>query len=89
MRRKIEKQGKVVSAKMDKTVVVVSETLYPHPLYKKIIKRRTKFYAHDAENRCQEGDEVKIRFTRPLSKLKRWVVIENLSAKQREVEKNK
>jgi small subunit ribosomal protein S17 len=63
---------------MDKTAVVSVVTLAKHPLYKKIIKKRTKFYAHDEENICQIGDEVQIMETRPLSKLKRWRVVKVL-----------
>ncbi len=74
--RRKEYTGKVISNKMDKTVVVEIERKIPHPLYGKRIKRRKKFYAHDPENKCQIGDIVKIRETRPLSKLKRFEVIE-------------
>ena len=62
--------GKVVSDKMDKTVVVAVETLVRHPLYGKTIKRTTKFKAHDEDNECSVGDKVKIMETRPLSKEK-------------------
>ncbi len=68
--------GKVVSNKMDKTVVVAVTRLFQHPKYKKTIKRVTKFKAHDEENKCQIGDTVKILETRPLSKHKRWIVID-------------
>jgi len=68
--------GKVVSNKMDKTVVVAVERKFPHPLYEKQVKKTKKFYAHDEENKCNEGDIVRIRESRPLSKLKRWVVVE-------------
>jgi small subunit ribosomal protein S17 len=68
--------GKVVSSKMDKTVVVAVERKFPHPLYEKQVKKTKKFYAHDEENKCNEGDIVRIRESRPLSKLKRWVVVE-------------
>ena len=68
--------GVVVSDKMDKTVVVAVERLIKHPLYKKYIKRTSKFKAHDEENRCDIGDKVKIMETRPLSKTKRWRVVE-------------
>ena len=71
--------GKVVSDKMDKTVVVLVERQMPHPLYGKRIKRSKKFYAHDSENKCQIGDTVRIIETRPLSKLKRWKVVEIIS----------
>lgn len=70
--------GRVVSDKMDKTVVVVVERLRRHPLYKKVIRIRKKFKAHDADNACQIGDEVRIVESRPLSKEKRWVVEEIL-----------
>ncbi len=68
--------GKVVSDKMDKTVVVAVERSMKHPLYKKIIKRTQKLKAHDENNECREGDRVKIMETRPLSKEKRWRVVE-------------
>jgi small subunit ribosomal protein S17 len=73
--------GKVISDKMDKTVVVAVERYVPHPLYKKRVKKTTKFYAHDEENKCKVGDVVRIRESRPLSKLKRWVVVEILPQK--------
>jgi small subunit ribosomal protein S17 len=72
-RRKL-RQGRVVSDKMDKTVVVAIERMVEHPLYGKRMKRTTKFHAHDENNECREGDLVEIRETRPLSKLKRWRV---------------
>ena len=68
--------GVVVSNKMDKTAVVAVERRIQHPVYKKFIKRTTKFKAHDAKNECQIGDTVKIMETRPLSKTKRWRVME-------------
>lgn len=68
--------GKVVSDKMDKTIVVAIETLVRHPLYKKSVKRTTKFKAHDENNECNIGDTVKIMETRPLSKEKRWRLVE-------------
>ncbi len=70
--------GVVVSNKMDKTVVVAVERLVKHPLYKKYIKRTKKFKAHDERNECQVGDKVKIMEARPLSKTKRWRVVEIL-----------
>ena len=70
------KVGRVVSDKMDKTVVVAVDYLKPHPLYRKIIRRTSKFHAHDASNDCRIGDMVRIGETRPLSKTKRWEVIE-------------
>jgi small subunit ribosomal protein S17 len=68
--------GVVVSNKMDKTAVVTVERRIQHPVYKKFIKRTTKFKAHDAKNECQIGDTVKIMETRPLSKTKRWRIME-------------
>jgi len=68
--------GTVVSNKMDKTVVVAVTRLFQHPVYKKTVKRVTKFKAHDEKDKCQIGDIVKIIETKPLSKEKRWVVIE-------------
>ncbi len=68
--------GVVVSDKMDKTRVVLVERRVRHPLYKKEIKKRKKFYAHDENNECRIGDKVKIMDTRPLSKLKRWRIVE-------------
>lgn len=70
--------GKVVSDKMDKTVVVAVETMIKHPLYGRTIRRTKKFKAHDEENTCRIGDKVKITETRPLSKEKRWRVVEVL-----------
>lgn len=75
--------GTVISDKMDKTVVVQVETLTRHPLYKKVIRRRAKFMAHDEENKCRIGDVVKIIETRPLSKEKRWRVVEILQKKEK------
>lgn len=71
--------GQVVSDKMDKTVVVAVETLRRHPLYKKAIRRTKKYKVHDEGNVCKVGDRVKILETRPLSKEKRWCVIEIIS----------
>ena len=68
--------GRVVSNKMDKTVVVAVETPKRHPLYKKSIRRKVKYKAHDEKNQCGQGDMVKIIETRPLSKQKRWRVAE-------------
>jgi len=71
-------EGVVTSDKMDKTVVVQVKYLVTHPLYKRIIKRTTKFKAHDEENACNQGDTVRIMETRPLSKDKNWRVVEIL-----------
>ena len=68
--------GKVVSNKMDKTIVVAIEDHVKHPLYKKIVKRTYKLKAHDEENTCNIGDTVKVMETRPLSKDKRWRLVE-------------
>ena len=68
--------GKVVSDKMDKTIVVGIETLVRHPLYGKSVKRTTKFKAHDENNECRIGDKVKIMETRLLSRDKRWRLVE-------------
>ena len=70
------KIGKVVSNKMDKTVVVAVEDSVKHPLYKKIVKRMQRFKAHDESNQCSIGDRVKIMETRPLSKEKNWRLVE-------------
>lgn len=68
--------GKVISDKMDKTIVVAIETSVKHPLYKKIVKRTYKLKAHDENNECKYGDKVKVMETRPLSKDKRWRLVE-------------
>jgi len=68
--------GTVVSNKMDKTVVVAVETSVKHKMYSKIVKRTYKLKAHDEENVCNVGDKVKVMETRPLSKDKRWRVVE-------------
>ncbi len=76
--RKQEKIGQVVSTKMQKTIVVEVSRRVPHPLYKKIVTRRKKFYAHDEEQRARVGDTVRIVESRPLSRLKRWRLVEIL-----------
>ena len=68
--------GKVISDKMDKTIVVAVETRSAHPLYKKIVKRTYKLKAHDENNDCGVGDRVRVMETRPLSKEKRWRLVE-------------
>ena len=80
-RRKV-RTGKVVSDKMDKTVVVLVETLRRHPLYKKVVRHTSRFKAHDEANACKAGDIVKIVETRPLSKDKRWRVVEVVMRKE-------
>jgi small subunit ribosomal protein S17 len=70
--RRNEKVGQVVSTKMQKTIVVEIEMRKAHPKYKRVMKSNKKFYAHDEQNSARVGDMVRIRETRPLSKLKRW-----------------
>ena len=74
--RRKTRQGVVVSAAGDKTCVVMVEERKPHPLYGKMLTRSQKFHAHDEENACGVGDTVTIMETRPLSKLKRWRLVE-------------
>lgn len=71
--------GTVVSDKMQKTIVVEVERRVPHPVFKKIVRRTSRFYAHDEESKAKEGDKVRIEETRPLSRLKRWKLIEVLA----------
>jgi small subunit ribosomal protein S17 len=73
---RVQKVGRVVSDKMDKTVVVAVDYVRRHPLYRKRITRTSKFMAHDERNECKPGDLVRIEETRPLSKNKRWIVRE-------------
>lgn len=68
--------GQVVSASMDKTAVVVIERLVKHPEYGRYIRRRKKFVIHDEKNECREGDTVRFMETRPMSKTKRWRLVE-------------
>ena len=68
--------GKVVSNKMDKTIVVAIADMVKHPLYGKVIKHTIKIHAHDEENQCTIGDKVMVMETRPLSKTKRWRLVE-------------
>ena len=68
--------GEVVSSGMNKTIVVRTVTRVPHPKFGKIVKQMRKFYAHDEQNRAKPGDTVRIMETRPLSKLKRWRLVE-------------
>src|SRR2546422_10925139 len=74
--RRQQKVGRVVSNKMDKTIVVVVESLKKHRIYKRTYKQTKRFQAHDEENVCQIGDVVRIEECRPLSKMKRWRLIE-------------
>lgn len=71
--------GKVVSDKMQKTIVVLVERTVKHPKYGKIMRRRTKLHAHDENQVCKIGNVVKIRESRPLSKMKTWVLVEVIS----------
>src|ERR1700755_2600862 len=74
--RRNEKVGNVVSTKMNKTIVVEIEMRKAHPKYRRVMKFNKKFYAHDEQNSARMGDVVRIRETRPLSKLKRWTLEE-------------
>ena len=78
MERNLRKEriGLVVSNKMDKTIIVAVETQEKHPIYGKCVKKTTKFVAQDEKNECSEGDKVRIMETRPLSKTKRWRLVE-------------
>ena len=78
MDRKLRKEriGVVTSAKMNKSIVVAIQRKVKHPLYKKFIKKTSKFFAHDEKNTCQSGDTVRIMETRPLSKNKNWRLVE-------------
>lgn len=73
-----EKVGQVVSTKMAKTIVVEVSRRVPHPLYRRVMTKRKKFYAHDEKGAARPGDQVRIVSTRPLSKLKRWRLVEVL-----------
>lgn len=77
--RRQEKIGRVTSNKMQKSVVVTVDRQITHPLYKRVVRRSTKFMAHDEKNECRMGDWVRIRETRPLSRRKCWQVVEILS----------
>lgn len=80
VQRKLRKQivGIVTSDKMDKSITVVTERRLQHPIYGKMVKKSKKFIAHDEKNQCNIGDRVRIRETRPLSKRKRWGLVEIL-----------
>ena len=73
-------QGTVVSDKSEKTVIVEVERRYTHPLYKKVVRRSKKYHAHDESNALKVGDRVRIQETAPISRTKRWAVIEESSA---------
>lgn len=68
-------QGRVVSNKSDKTVVVQVERRFTHPVLKKTVRRSKKYHAHDSNNRCKEGEQIRIQETAPISKTKMWIVI--------------
>ncbi len=72
------REGWVISNRMDKTIVVAVERSFRHPRYQKIIRRTLKLYAHDDKNECQIGDKVKVMEARPLSRLKRWRLVQVL-----------
>jgi small subunit ribosomal protein S17 len=74
--------GRVINDAMNKTITLSIERMFRHPRYKKIVKKTSKLYAHDEENSCRVGDKVKVMSTRPLSKLKRWRVIEIIERAQ-------
>lgn len=74
--KRAEKVGEVVSTKMAKTIVVEVSRRVPHPLYRRVVTKRAKFYAHDEKGLAKLGDQVRIVETRPLSKLKRWRLAE-------------
>ena len=76
-KRKV-REGWVISSRMDKTIVVAVERQFRHPRYEKIIRRTSKLYAHDHENQCRIGDKVKVMETKPLSRSKRWRLVEVL-----------
>lgn len=75
-RRRKERTGEVISNKMAKTIVVRVERRFPHPRFKKIVRSYQKYYAHDARGEAKPGDVVRIEETRPLSRLKRWRLVE-------------
>lgn len=75
-------QGVVVSSKNDKTIVVQVERRFTHPVMKKTVRRSKKYHAHDAENRCKEGDQVRIQECAPISKKKTWIVVDEAAGAQ-------
>lgn len=72
--------GQVISTKADKTITVSVERVFQHTIYKKIVRKKKKYLAHDETNKFKEGDVVKIKLVRPLSKQKRWLAIELISS---------
>ena len=79
-----ERLGKVISNKMTKTIVVKVERRFPHPKFKKVVTGYSKFYAHDEKAEAKIGDTVRIQETRPMSKLKRWQLVEVVERNERE-----
>ncbi len=77
--------GLVISSKMDKTVAVSVERIFLHPVYKKVVRRRRKYIAHDEKNSCKPGDKVRIKLVKPISKQKKWLVYELISSGVSEV----
>ena len=82
-------KGIVASTKADKTVSVYIERIFQHPVYKKIVRKKKKYLAHDENNKCKPGDIVKIQMIRPISKLKRWLVVDIESTNPAEEEVGK
>ncbi len=76
--------GEVSSVKAEKTVTVDVERIFQHPVYKKIVRKKKKYLAHDYENKCRVGDVVKMKLVRPISKKKKWLVIDIISSKPSE-----
>ena len=79
------REGVVVSTKMQKTVTIMVERTFPHPRYKKVIRRGKKYYAHHEKGDLEVGSRVRIQETRPLSKLKRWIVVDVLPKSDKEL----
>lgn len=78
--RSITMNGVVISVKADKTITVSVERIFKHSVYKKIVRRRKKYLAHDEMNKCKIGDLVKLKLVRPISKRKRWLVVDIITA---------
>ncbi|MBI4358436.1 MAG: 30S ribosomal protein S17 [Candidatus Omnitrophica bacterium] len=81
-RREKERVGTVLSAKMEKTAVVEVVRLFAHPMYRKVIRKRKKYVVHDEKKALKVGDKVRIKETRPISRTKRWKVVEILASSQ-------
>lgn len=78
--------GEVVSTKADKTVSVSIERMFQHPVYKKIVRKKKKYLVHDEHNKCKPGDVVRIKLVRPISKKKRWLLLDIVSTAPRKEE---